>query len=129
MVYGQTVGVVPTPTGVFAISNRCPHMGGGMCYGKVGGIVDGDTPDQLTYDGEHLAVRCPWHGWEFRLDDGLPVGGFSNRRLRRYPVHVDGERVYVTVPRRRDDLPDDGSRQSTDESDASSVRQAGERSS
>jgi nitrite reductase (NADH) small subunit len=104
---GREVGIVPTPTGVYAIGNRCPHMGGGMCYGTVTGIIDGDSPNDLTYDGNHLAMRCPWHGWEWRLDDGTAVGGVTDRRLRRFPVEVHGEEVFVHLRGGRGDDADE----------------------
>jgi nitrite reductase (NADH) small subunit len=114
-VAGREVGIVPTASGVYAIANRCPHMGGGMCYGEVTGIIDGDSPDSLTYDAQHLAMRCPWHGWEFRLEDGSAVGGVTDRRLRRFPVEVRDDQVFVHLRAGRD-----GSDDSTDDARAAS---------
>jgi nitrite reductase (NADH) small subunit len=94
---GVQIGIVPTRNGVFAIANRCPHMGGGMCYGQVTGVIDGPSPEELTYDEDQMAMRCPWHGWEFLLDSGYAVGGISNRRLRRYRVEVSQDSVYVNL--------------------------------
>ena len=39
-------------------------------------------------------VRCPLHGWEFDVTSGAYVGN-AESRLRRYPVKVEGEDVYV----------------------------------
>jgi nitrite reductase/ring-hydroxylating ferredoxin subunit len=40
-------------------------------------------------------VRCPLHGWEFDVVTGASVGN-PESRLRRYPVKVEGEDVYVS---------------------------------
>jgi nitrite reductase (NADH) small subunit len=92
---GRDVGVVRTEQGVYAIANRCPHMGGGICYGTVTGLMTGTSPENIAYDETRKAMRCPWHGWEFFLSDGTSVGGITNRRLRRFPLQVIQDEVYV----------------------------------
>lgn len=96
-VEGREIGIINTGEDVFAILNRCPHMGGGICWGTVGGIMEADLPESITYDESRKAIRCPWHGWQFTLDDGYAVGGFSRKRLQRYPVEVRDDEVYVYV--------------------------------
>jgi nitrite reductase (NADH) small subunit/3-phenylpropionate/trans-cinnamate dioxygenase ferredoxin subunit len=65
---------------VYAIRNRCPHMGGDLGEG--------------TLEGE--IVRCPWHGWPINVRTGqhpeTPVVG-----VRTFPVRVEGDDVYVEV--------------------------------
>jgi nitrite reductase (NADH) small subunit/3-phenylpropionate/trans-cinnamate dioxygenase ferredoxin subunit len=39
----------------FAIDDVCPHMGASLTDGEVEGGI----------------VTCPWHGWRFRLADGV----------------------------------------------------------
>ncbi|RYD47729.1 MAG: DUF2231 domain-containing protein [Verrucomicrobiaceae bacterium] len=46
---------------IFAIGERCAHMGGPLAEGK---LEDG-------------TIRCPWHGSRFRLEDGKVVEGPS----------------------------------------------------
>ena len=40
-------------------------------------------------------VRCPLHGWEFDVTSGAYQGN-PTIRVRRYPVKVEGEDVYVS---------------------------------
>lgn len=94
---GRDVGVIRTEQGVYAIANRCPHMGGGICYGTVTGLMTATSPENISYDETRKAMRCPWHGWEFFLSDGTAVGGITNRRLRRFPLHVIQDEVYVIL--------------------------------
>jgi nitrite reductase/ring-hydroxylating ferredoxin subunit len=63
---------------VFALSNACRHQAGPIGEGK---LVDG-------------AVTCPWHGWNYRLDDGVSPPPF-HEVLPTYPVRVAGRSVYV----------------------------------
>lgn len=46
---------------IFAIGERCAHMGGPLAEGK---LEDG-------------TIRCPWHGSRYRLDDGKVIEGPS----------------------------------------------------
>lgn len=44
---------------------------------------------------ENLVLRCPWHGWEFRIDTGASL--FDPKiRVKVYPVAVEnGDIVLV----------------------------------
>jgi nitrite reductase/ring-hydroxylating ferredoxin subunit len=99
------VGIIRTEQGIFAIANRCPHMGGGICYGTVTGVMTASSAEHISYHEEQKAVRCPWHGWEFLLSTGAAVGGITNRKLRRFSLHVTGDNVYVSTraPQKDDD--------------------------
>jgi len=84
----------------FAYQNLCPHQGGPACEGllmaKVEEIID---PEKKTYHGmrfnhDEMHIVCPWHGWEFRMEDGVACGDEA-WKLRKYDVEVRGEEVYV----------------------------------
>jgi nitrite reductase/ring-hydroxylating ferredoxin subunit/uncharacterized membrane protein len=64
---------------VTALDARCPHRGGPMDEGRV-------------HDG---CITCPWHGSEFRLDDGGLVRGPSTVDLPVYECAVVGADVEV----------------------------------
>jgi nitrite reductase (NADH) small subunit/3-phenylpropionate/trans-cinnamate dioxygenase ferredoxin subunit len=66
--------------GYFAIDDVCPHMGASLAGGDV----------------EAGVVTCPWHGWRFRLADGVWA---DNPRLKIgcYPVRVVGDEIQVQV--------------------------------
>ncbi len=63
-----------------AIDDMCPHAGASLAEGW---LDDG-------------CVTCPWHAWQFRLEDGAYI---QNPRMKVdvFPVRVDGTDVIVTV--------------------------------
>jgi nitrite reductase (NADH) small subunit len=67
---------------LYAVANRCPHKGASLCEGEV-----------VVEDG---IVRCPWHHWNWQLDDGK-LEADPRQALRTYPIVLDGEDVVVTV--------------------------------
>jgi len=65
---------------IYAIRNRCPHMGGDLGEG--------------TLEGE--IVRCPWHGWPINVTTGQhPEAPLV--AVRTFPVKEEGGDVYVEV--------------------------------
>jgi nitrite reductase/ring-hydroxylating ferredoxin subunit/uncharacterized membrane protein len=83
------VFVLRRGTDVTVLADRCPHLSGPLSEGDVVG-TDGDA-----------RVICPWHGSEFRLDDGCVLHGPATAPVPRFEARVvDGElqaRV-VTIP-------------------------------
>src|SRR6266536_1399726 len=71
---------------VYAVDNRCPHMGFPLDKGTVN-------------DG---ILTCHWHHARFDLCTGGTFDQFADE-LRRFPVDVEGDDVYVdlTTPRDR----------------------------
>jgi nitrite reductase/ring-hydroxylating ferredoxin subunit/DMSO/TMAO reductase YedYZ heme-binding membrane subunit len=63
---------------VSAVSNVCAHQGGPLGEGKV---VDG-------------CITCPWHGWEYRPEDGRSPPPFQER-IATYHVRVEGGRILL----------------------------------
>ena len=52
------------------------------------------TADLLLVDGR---IVCPWHAWEFRVEDG--AFDYNDQiRLRRYQVEVQDGAVLVEIP-------------------------------
>jgi nitrite reductase/ring-hydroxylating ferredoxin subunit len=64
---------------VYAVDNRCPHMG----YPLSMGSVRGET------------LTCDWHNWKFRLGDGACT--FGEEDVRAYDVRVEGGRILVNL--------------------------------
>ena len=60
-VHGMPVLLVRKGAHIFAIAERCSHLGGPLSEGKL----------------EGHAIRCPWHGSCFSLDDGRVLEGPS----------------------------------------------------
>jgi sulfoxide reductase heme-binding subunit YedZ len=65
---------------VHALSNVCRHQGGPIGEGR---IVNG-------------CVTCPWHGFQYKVDDGCSPPPFSEV-LPTYPVRVIGDTVYLSL--------------------------------
>ncbi|WP_219419336.1 Rieske (2Fe-2S) protein [Pseudonocardia nigra] len=76
----MSVFVLRRGTHVTVLADRCPHLSAPLSDGQVVG-TDGDA-----------CVVCPWHGSEFRLDDGAVVHGPATAALPRFEVRVrDGQ--------------------------------------
>lgn len=63
---------------IFALRDRCPHMGGPLSQG----IVHGH------------AVTCPLHNWVISLETGEAQGA-DKGCTPNIPVRIDGERVLL----------------------------------
>jgi chlorite dismutase len=63
----------------YAVSDRCTHGRASLSEGS----VDGCT------------LNCPWHGGQFDVRTGEPMGGPVRVAVRTYVVKVEGEKVLV----------------------------------
>lgn len=77
----RTAGDVPVfvlrrGNDVTVLSDRCPHLSGPLHEGDVVG-VDGDA-----------RIVCPWHGSEFRVDDGCVIHGPATAPVPRFDARV-----------------------------------------
>ena len=97
-VRGIEIGIIRTSQGRFyAVRNVCPHRGGPVCLGRIGGTwlpVDRGT---LGWGLDDTVLQCPWHGWEFDLNSGKTLFGVSDAKLQTYPVSVSDGRVILTM--------------------------------
>ena len=69
---------------IYAISDDCPHIGGGLSDGELTGCV----------------VTCPVHLAQFDVRSGKVLRGPARDDVPTYSVHVDGEYVYLRVPKK-----------------------------
>lgn len=64
----------------YALDETCPHRGAPLHEGCI----------------ESGVVLCPWHQWQFSLEDGRsPVNPLS--RVDRYEVRVDGDDIVIVL--------------------------------
>ncbi|HLI84871.1 MAG TPA: Rieske 2Fe-2S domain-containing protein [Bryobacteraceae bacterium] len=69
---GEKIAVFRTrDSAIFAVQAECPHRGGPLADGLVGGTV----------------VICPLHSWKFDLPTGAAL--FGDCGIKTYPVRVD----------------------------------------
>lgn len=75
---GERIAVFKFKGKLSALSNVCSHQGGPVGEGKV---VLG-------------LVTCPWHGYQYRLEDGCSPPPFKER-VRKYRLRLDGSTIWV----------------------------------
>jgi methionine sulfoxide reductase heme-binding subunit len=75
---GERIAVFRDGDRIHAISNVCRHQGGPLGEGR---IVDG-------------CVVCPWHGFQYRPEDGRAPAPFSER-VSTYRTRVEAGIVFV----------------------------------
>src|SRR5438105_5441882 len=77
---GHTVCLLTEGDAVYAVDNRCPHMGFPLHRGTVS-------------DG---ILTCHWHHARFDLSTGGTFDQFADE-LRRFPVELEGDAVLVDL--------------------------------
>jgi nitrite reductase/ring-hydroxylating ferredoxin subunit/DMSO/TMAO reductase YedYZ heme-binding membrane subunit len=75
---GERIAVFKFKGKLAALSNVCSHQGGPVGEGKV---VLG-------------LVTCPWHGYQYRLEDGSSPPPFKER-IRKYRLRLIGRQIWV----------------------------------
>lgn len=75
---GERIAVFRQADRVFAVSNVCRHQGGPLGEGR---IVDG-------------CITCPWHGFQYRPEDGCAPPPFHEKILT-YRTRVEHGEVFV----------------------------------
>jgi nitrite reductase (NADH) small subunit len=98
-VKGRSIGVFNDQGRFSALRNVCPHHGAPLCLGGASGTMLPSEPHQYEWsddEGERV-VRCPWHGYEFRLVDGRSLTSPDRMAVRTYRVEVEDEHVVLYV--------------------------------
>jgi nitrite reductase/ring-hydroxylating ferredoxin subunit len=84
-VAGHVIALFRTPHGVFAVDNRCPHMGFPLDRGTVRDCI----------------LTCHWHHARFELSSGGTFDPWADD-VRAFPVEVRGRDVFVDIAERGD---------------------------
>lgn len=90
-VAGRSIGVFNLDGEFFALRNRCPHQGGPLCTGILGGLISAPRPGEYQYSRAGEMLRCPWHGWEFDIRTGQSWFDPARVRVRSYAVSVEDQ--------------------------------------
>lgn len=77
---GERIAVFRVKNRLSALSNVCSHQNGPIGEGKV----------VLGF------VTCPWHGYQYRPEDGCSPPPFKER-IRKYPLKLSGTTVLVNT--------------------------------
>jgi nitrite reductase/ring-hydroxylating ferredoxin subunit len=99
-VAGRSIGVFNLDGEFFALRNVCPHQGGPLCIGSLGGLVSSSAPGEYKYSRSGEMLRCPWHGWEFDIRTGQSWFDPARVRVRRYEVAIEGGQPGATGPQK-----------------------------
>ena len=77
---GNNIAVFRARSGQWhAVQAQCPHRGGPLVDGLVGGST----------------LICPLHGWKFDLSTGAALYGECGVKI--YPVHVDNTKQSILL--------------------------------
>jgi nitrite reductase/ring-hydroxylating ferredoxin subunit len=95
------VGVFRFKDGYRAYENVCAHQGGPVCSGVVIGKVEQVLRADQTVAFERespdeIHVICPWHGWEYDLENG-ECATDRRIRLRGFDVELEADELFVIV--------------------------------
>lgn len=77
---GERIAVFKSRGKISAVTNVCAHQGGPLGEGR---IIDG-------------CVTCPWHGWQYRAQDGCSPPPFEEK-IATYQVRIVKGRVQVSA--------------------------------
>ena len=80
---GKSVAVFNVDGKIFAIADVCPHAGGSLGMGKLGGGI----------------VTCPLHGMKIDVTTGC-FAGTSDKGVVTYPVKVVEGKILVALATR-----------------------------
>ena len=74
---------------LYALRDTCPHHGARLSLGSLGPLVTGSKVGSYELSSDRMIVRCPWHGYEFDLDNGTCIADPEDSRVRVYGVSVE----------------------------------------
>jgi len=66
---------------LFAIENRCPHMGYPLFFGS----LEGDT------------LTCGFHSAKFNIRTGKSLGPVTSEPLKTFPVKIQNSSIFIEV--------------------------------
>lgn len=78
---GLPVLLVRRGAEVFALENRCAHMGCPLVSGKLDGYL----------------LQCPCHDWRFDVRDGK-FADASELAVKIYPAEIEGGKIFLRLP-------------------------------
>ena len=82
---GLVIALFHTPEGIFAVDNRCPHMGFPLDRGTVKDCI----------------LTCHWHHARFDLHSGGAFDPWADD-VRAFPVKIEGGDIWIDLAPRND---------------------------
>jgi nitrite reductase/ring-hydroxylating ferredoxin subunit len=97
-VANRSIGIFKVGGEFYGLMNKCPHLGGELCKGRLTGALTSDGPGHFEYDPETVLLVCPWHGWEYDVRTGQSYLSPKTARARPYQVQVEnGGEVIIEI--------------------------------
>jgi nitrite reductase/ring-hydroxylating ferredoxin subunit len=95
------LGVFRVTGQLVAYENRCMHQGGPVCTGEIVSRYEQVVNDDGTVAGERFDdtephLVCPWHGWEYDLENGACATD-HRLKLRSFRLVLREDDVFVLV--------------------------------
>ncbi len=81
VVAGREIALYTVGEAVYATDNACTHGDARLCDGWL----------------EGHEIECPLHQGKFDVRDGRPLCDPATEPLRRYPVRIEGGRVFLQI--------------------------------
>jgi len=95
-VQGRSIGLFNVGGRFYALHNGCPHRGGPLCEGRIGGTTLPVAGHAFAYGREGRILRCAWHGWEFDITTGRALADPSVS-ARTYELAVEDGDLLITL--------------------------------
>jgi 3-phenylpropionate/trans-cinnamate dioxygenase ferredoxin subunit len=97
-VANRSIGIFKVGGDFYGLMNKCPHLGGPLCKGRLTGALTSDGPGHFKYDRETTLIVCPWHGWEYDVRTGQSYLNPKTAAARPYQVQVEnGGEVSIEI--------------------------------
>jgi nitrite reductase (NADH) small subunit len=96
LVGGRSIGVFNVDGRYYALHNGCPHRGGPLCEGRIGGTTLPTRDRAFAYGRVGRILRCAWHGWEFDITTGRALADPAVA-ARTYAVTVEDGNIVISV--------------------------------
>jgi nitrite reductase/ring-hydroxylating ferredoxin subunit len=98
-VRGRELMIVRWRGEFFALRNICAHMAAMLTGGWIQSeVVQGESFFDIDVEEGSPIVRCPWHGFRYRLRDGACTVD-PKLRVRSYDVVVRDDKLFVDIGR------------------------------
>jgi nitrite reductase/ring-hydroxylating ferredoxin subunit len=94
---GREIGVSHWDGAFYALRNLCPHQSAPLCAGRlISAIESGGAVGLVESENGAPVIACPWHGWEFRVDNGHSMWD-DGYKVRAFSVEISNGRVLVDL--------------------------------
>ena len=98
---GVEIGVFMIKGELVAWHNRCAHMRGPVCQGRIfARVLEPVAEDRTTrfqsFSEDDIHIACPWHGYEYNLLTGAHPGN-PKIRLRKVKLEIFDGKVHAVL--------------------------------